>query len=264
MADRINIGVLLSGKGSNLQAIMDACEANRIDGKVVFVGSDNPRADGLKRAKEYGIPTFVVDYKAIIEDAKGRSVEDLAPDDFDLVKVLASQRPHMPIPEKDALARYLSTRAIAEDALLKAMAPYPFDLLVLAGFMRVLSPYFLDKVNVDPQRPCVMNIHAAILPSFPGVDGYGDTYRYGCKVGGCTVHFVDYGEDTGAIIGQEAFEIKPEDTLETIKSKGLKLEWALYPACIQLFAENRLKVVAKIFTLANGQRFSRKWVTIAR
>jgi phosphoribosylglycinamide formyltransferase-1 len=107
-----------------------------------------------------------------------------------------------------------------------------------------------------------MNIHPALLPAFPGVDGYGDTFRYGSKVGGCTVHFIDYGEDTGPIIGQRAFAITPDDTLDSIRQKGLKLEWELYPECIQMFADGRLKTVRKIFTLANGQKIRRTIVEI--
>lgn len=259
MADKIRIGALISGGGSNLQAIIEACESNRIDGTVVFVGSDNPEAYGLKRANKYGIPTFAVDYKAIVKKTKGRSLEALVPLDFDLEKISASQRLTSNVSDRDKLARYFSTRAIAEAALLTEMAPYPFDLLVLAGFMRVMTPYFIDKVNTDPSRPRIMNIHPALLPSFPGVDGYGDTYRYGCTVGGCTVHFVDYGEDTGPIVGQKAFEIKPEDTIESIRETGLKLERALYAQCIQLFAEGRLRVVSKTYTLENGKEF-KKWV----
>ena len=75
------------------------------------------------------------------------------------------------------------------------------------------------------------------------VDGYGDTYNYGCKVGGCTVHFIDYGEDTGPIIGQRSFPIQPGDTLDTIKKNGLIEEWKLYPHCIELFGRGKLKVV---------------------
>ena len=86
-------------------------------------------------------------------------------------------------------------------------SPVLFDLLVLAGFMRNLSPYFIDRVNAARHRlPRIMNIHPALLPAFPGM--LTDTeihFRYGCKVGGCTVHFIDYGEDTGPIIGQRAF-----------------------------------------------------------
>lgn len=110
------------------------------------------------------------------------------------------------------------------------------DLLVLAGFMRVLTPYFIDRIN-DTGKYRIMNIHPALLPAFPGTDGYGDTFRYGCKVGGCTVHFIDYGEDTGPIIGQKAFDIADDDTLDDIKKKGLQKEWELYPQCIQKFAQ---------------------------
>ena len=113
--------------------------------------------------------------------------------------------------------------------------------------------YFIDRVNLDRGNPRIMNIHPALLPAFPGTDGYGDTFRYGCRVAGCTVHFIDYGEDTGPIIGQRAFAIAPGDSLEFIRKKGLKLEWQLYPECIQLFAEGRLKLVKKTFTLPNGQ-----------
>jgi phosphoribosylglycinamide formyltransferase-1 len=113
------------------------------------------------------------------------------------------------------------------------------ELICLAGYMRLVGPVLLDNY---PGR--IMNIHPALLPSFPGVDGYGDTYHYGCKVGGCTVHFVDYGEDSGPIIGQRAVAIAPGDSLETFKQKGLAEEWKLYPHCIELYAQGKLKVVA--------------------
>ncbi len=106
--------------------------------------------------------------------------------------------------------------------------------------MHTLTPYFIDRINIDPDKKRIMNIHPALLPAFPGTDGYGDTFRYGCKVGGCTVHYIDYGEDTGPIIGQRAYQIEDDDTLESIKKKGLALEWQLYPACIQKFAESLL------------------------
>jgi phosphoribosylglycinamide formyltransferase-1 len=122
------------------------------------------------------------------------------------------------------------------------MAPYPFDLLVLAGFMRKLTPYFIEKVNRGSQLPRIMNMHATLSPAFPGINGYGRTFRHGCKVGGCTVHFVDYGVDSGPIIEQEAFKIDPNDTADSVKAKGLKLECTLYPKCIQLVAEKRLEL----------------------
>jgi phosphoribosylglycinamide formyltransferase-1 len=108
-----------------------------------------------------------------------------------------------------------------------------------------------------------MNIHPAILPAFPGVDGYGDTFRYGCKVGGCTVHFIDYGEDSGPIIGQRAFPILESDTLNDVKRKGLEQEWLLYPACIQDFASGRLTTVKMTHRLDSGQIYQRSIVKIA-
>ena len=154
------------------------------------------------------------------------------------------------------------TRAIAEARLLDAMQPYPFDLLVLAGFMRNLTPYFIDRVNTEPNQPRIMNIHPALLPAFAGLDGYGDTFRYGCKVGGCTVHFIDYGEDTGPIIGQRAFQIRPEDTIDSIREKGLKLEWELYSECIQLFAAGHIETVKTDFALQGGEKVSKTVVKI--
>ena len=107
-----------------------------------------------------------------------------------------------------------------------------------------------------------MNIHPAILPAFAGVDGYGDTYRYGCKVGGCTVHFVDYGEDSGPIIGQRCFAINEDDTLDNVRKKGLAQEWLLYPECITLFAEGRLQTVTMTYVMNNNQARQRKVVKI--
>ena len=115
---------------------------------------------------------------------------------------------------------------------------YDMDLLVLAGFMRVFTPYFIDRINTESKQYRIMNIHPALLPSFPGTDGYGDTFAYGCKIGGCTVHYIDYGEDTGPIIGQKAFEINDDDTLDDVKRNGLIKEWELYPLCIQKYAES--------------------------
>lgn len=239
----IRIGALISGGGTNLQAIIDACAAGRIDGQMVFVGSDKPGAYGLERAQKAGIPTFTVDYGEILRRQKVSPEALPPPADLDLHALIARQRIWPADTDPDQLRRVLLGRVAAEAALLAEMARFSVDLLVMAGFMRVVTPYFLDRVNTDPDRPRVMNIHPALLPAFPGTDGYGDTVRYGCKVGGCTVHFVDYGEDTGPIIGQRAFPIEPGDALETVRKKGLAEEWKLYPHCIQLFAENRLRVV---------------------
>ena len=262
MTKIIRIGALISGGGTNLQAIIDACHNGGINGRMVFVGSDNPAADGLARVHRENIPTFVVDYSSIIRETKTDLAKAKLPDDFDYSDLLAKQNFFGDSDEPARIKLFLQSRAIAEAGLLEAMAPYPFDLLVLAGFMRNLTPYFLDRVNTERSRPRIMNIHPALLPAFAGVDGYGDTFRYGCKVGGCTVHFIDYGEDTGPIIGQRAFQIQPDDTIETICQKGLKLEWELYPACIQLFARGRIKVVRKNFDLGQDKKVMRRVVVI--
>jgi len=240
MTKKINIGVLISGSGTNLQAIIDACENATIDGNIVFVGSDNPNARGLDRAKKHHIDTFLVDYTKIIKGYQKRPLpDDYNPDDIYQKQNIFSKNNN----DRKNVIQLLNSRILAEHALLEKINSFDFDLLVLAGFMRVLTPYFIDKINTDPSKPRIMNIHPALLPAFPGTDGYGDTFRYGCKVGGCTVHFVDYGEDSGPIIGQKCFEFLPDDTEESIRKKGFSLEWKLYPECIQLFAENRLKVV---------------------
>lgn len=263
MNDGIRIGVLLSGDGSNLQAILKACGRGQINGQVVFVGSDKPGAYGLARAEKKGIPTFVADYRNVVGSLEPDSLKRRLPADFDVEHVLTSQQITSETWDREKQIAYLSKRAIFEAALLQDMAEYDFDLLVLAGFMRVLSPYFIDRINMVADQPRIMNIHPALLPAFPGVDGYGDTYRYGCKVGGCTVHFVDYGEDTGPIIGQWAFDILPEDTLESVREKGLHLEWQLYCDCIALFAQNRIKIAYREYRLRNGRVYNRKVVEVA-
>ena len=262
VGEKIRIGALISGGGSNLQAIIDACKKGNVSGQLTFIGSDNTKADGLKRAAKYNIPSFVVDYPAIIGKFKEDPSRISLPGDFDIEELISKQSLVHGRRDANRVKYFLTTRAIVEAKLLKEMERYPVDLLVLAGFMRNLSPYFIDRINLDYNNPRIMNIHPALLPAFPGVDGYGDTFRYGCKVGGCTVHFIDYGEDTGPIIGQRAFPISDEDTIDSIRKKGLELEWELYPKCIQMFAEGRLKTVKKTFTLDNGQKIRRTIVEI--
>lgn len=256
----INIGVLVSGGGSNLQALIDACGDGRITGRIVFVGADNHDAGGLKRAEAKDIPHFVVDYSNIIKDVKNGNIP--VPDDFDLEDAISKQGLFSKDENPSKIKTFLETRAACEAELLKQISEYDFDLIVLAGFMRALSPYFIDRINTDPALPAIMNIHPALLPAFPGIDGYGDTFRYGCRVGGCTVHFVDYGEDSGPIIGQKCFQILPEDTLESVKKKGLEYEWQLYPECLQLYAEKRLKIVTERYDLGKGKIQERKIVRV--
>lgn len=246
MAEKIRIGALISGGGSNLRAIMNACDTGAVSGRVVFVGADTAEAGGLIKAKNRGIPTFVVDYAEIIRSYLKAPHLFAAPVDADPAAIALKQSLFPPNTPTERVTAFVKTRIAAEAALIQEMSAFSFDLLVLAGFMRTLTPYFIDRVNGGASLPRIMNIHPALLPSFPGVDGYGDTFRYGCKVGGCTVHFVDYGEDTGPIIGQKAFNISPEDTLDDVRRKGLSLEWQLYPECIQLWADNRLRVTRSV------------------
>ncbi len=262
MVEQIRIGALISGGGTNLQAIIDSCESKKIDGEMVFVGSDNPDAKGLKRAEKHNIPFFIVDYAEIIRKYKEDPQSLKLPKDYDVDTVRKKQHLFSQKDDIQKVVSFFNTRAIAESLLIDEMSAFPFDLLVLAGFMRNLTPYFIDKINTNSDTPRIMNIHPALLPAFPGVDGYGDTFRYGCKVGGCTVHFVDYGEDSGAIIGQRSFPILETDSIDTIKENGLKLEWELYPECVRLFSENRLRTEKKIYGLGKGKTFHRTIVRI--
>lgn len=242
MNKKLKIGVLISGSGTNMQAIVRACEEGRIDGEVVFVGACNPDAKGLIFAKEAGIPTFIVDYRRIFKNITDYD----QPDEESIHEIRIKQKIFTFTDPTDGFKKMIEKvkkRIVAEKILLEEIEKFDFDLLVLAGFMRNLTPYFIDRINTEPEKPRIMNIHPALLPAFPGTDGYGDTFRYGCKVGGCTVHFIDYGEDSRPIIGQKTFPIVSGDTIETIKKKGLQKEYELYPECIQLFAEGQLKVV---------------------
>jgi phosphoribosylglycinamide formyltransferase-1 len=262
MGRTIRIGALISGTGTNLQAIMDSCESGKINGKIVFVGSDTPNARGLEKGTRLGIPTFVVDYGSIIRDFKKNPSTVVPPDDFDLNDLISKQTLFTSHADSETVKAFIITRAVAEAKLIDEMRHYPFDLLVLAGYMRNLSPYFIDRINRDSDIPRIMNIHPALLPAFPGVDGYGDTFRYGCKIGGCTVHFVDYGEDSGPIIGQKTYKIFEDDTIDSVRAKGLKLEWVLYPECVKLFAQGRLKTIRRSYQLKDGRKMQRTIVII--
>ena len=127
-----------------------------------------------------------------------------------------------------------------EKKIVKVLEKHKIDLVVLAGYMRILTPYFVKKYKGK-----LINIHPALLPSFAGTDGYGDTWKYGCKVGGLTIHFVDEGVDTGPIILQKVNPIKETDTLESFKKKGLKIEHQALPEAIKLFCEGKLKIVGR-------------------
>ena len=191
----INIGVLASGRGTNLQAIIEAIEDGKIEGEIKIVMSDHPKACALKRAQQYLIDTRCIDFK----EFKNR--EDY---DKEIIKTLKEKK---------------------------------IDLVVLAGYMRILSPYFIRTYQNK-----IINIHPALLPSFPGLHAQKQAIGNGVKISGCTVHFVDEGVDSGPIILQKAVEVSDDDTEESLAEKILKEEHQIYPRAIQLFSEGRLMI----------------------
>ena len=216
----------------------------------------------VERGRSCGIPVFSVDYGKIIRKIKKDPDLIVLPDDFNLNDIVSKQGLFKQDMNHNRVKHFFVSRAVAETLIFKQFKKYPLDLIVLAGFMRNLTPYFIDRVHSFFGEYCIMNIHPALLPAFPGVDGYGDTFRYGCKVGGCTVHFVDYGEDSGPIIGQKVYKILENDTIESIREKGLRLEWELYTRCIRLFAQKRLQPVDMTYNLKNGKTVRRTIVKI--
>ena len=191
----INIGVLASGRGTNLQAIIEAIEGGKIEGRISIVISDNSDAYALKRAKQYNIDTRYINFKSY----KNR-------EDYD-------------------------------KEIIKALEEKKIDLVVLAGYMRILSPFFINAYKNK-----IMNIHPALLPSFPGLHAQRQAVEYGAKVSGCTVHFVDEGVDLGPIVLQKSVEVKDDDTEELLAERILKEEHQIYPKAIQLFSEGRLMI----------------------
>lgn len=239
MAEKLKLAVLISGSGSNLQAVIDRVEAGLLDADIGLVVSSDPEAYGLVRAWEHGIPTGVVDYRSYVKKGQPKVEEEVLPAHF--ADVVSRQRIYSGDSPR-AVTERLGRLVLAEKELVSLLDPVQPDLICLAGFMRLLSPYFIDHYQSDGSYR-IMNIHPALLPAFPGTQGYLDTFNYGCKFGGITVHFVDEGEDTGPVIGQAVYPIWPEDTLETVQQRGLELEYILYPQCIQWVAQGDLQVV---------------------
>lgn len=196
--NRTVLGVLVSGRGSNLQAILDAILAERLKAKIGIVISDNPDAVALKRVAGFDIATAVIERRKF---ADKRSFEQ-------------------------AIANELSLHHV--------------ELVLLAGFMRILSSEFIGQF---PGR--IMNIHPALLPAFPGLDAQAQAIRYGVKVSGCTVHFVDEGVDTGPIILQEAVPVLAGDDEHSLAERILHVEHKLYPRAVGLYCDGRLSVVGR-------------------
>ena len=195
MNDRPAIAVLVSGSGSNLQAIIDASEKGEISCRVGIVISNKADAYGLERARKHGIPTGVVSHK----DFPSR-------EEFDM-------------------------------RLVEVIRKSGATLVCLAGFMRVLTPVF---VRAFPNR--ILNIHPALLPSFPGTHGPGQALNHGVRFSGCTVHFLDEGVDTGPIVVQAVVPVYDDDTEEALAARILVQEHRIYPMAIRLFFQGRLKV----------------------
>jgi len=198
MARQVPIGVLISGGGTNLQSIIDAIEARKLDATIELVLSNKADAFGLERARKHGIATEVLDHKAFASrEAYDQAVVDL-----------------------------LRARGV--------------ELVVMAGFMRLLSPVFVKGYSNR-----IMNIHPALLPAFPGLHVQKKAVEHGVRFAGCTVHFVNEECDEGAIIIQAVVPVFPDDTEETLAARILKQEHRIYPRAIQLYAEGRLAVVGR-------------------
>jgi len=198
MAKQVSIGVLISGSGTNLQAIIDAIEAGKLDAKIEVVLSNKADAYGLVRARNHRIPTEVLNHKNF------------------------------------------SSREAYDEALVALLDGRGVELVVLAGFMRLLSPVFVKAYSNR-----IMNIHPALLPAFPGLNVQQKAVEHGARFSGCTVHFVNEECDQGPIIIQAVVPVFPDDTGETLAARILEQEHRIYPRAIQLFAERRLKVIGR-------------------
>ncbi len=193
--NKLKVGVLASGRGSNLQAIIDASEKGGLAAEVVCVVSDIADAYALERARKHGIDAVHVN-----------------PKDF------ADKQEY-----EKKICRHLKERGV--------------ELVCLAGYMRIVSPYLIREF---PNR--ILNIHPALLPSFPGLHGQRQALVHGVKFSGCTVHFVDEGVDTGAIIIQSVVPVLDDDDEETLSARILTEEHKVYPQAIQFLAEGRLEL----------------------
>jgi len=195
----LRVAVLASGRGSNLQAVIDAIEAGQVRAQIVAVISNKKDAPALERARKHHLKDLFIDPKPFA----GR------PD----------------------------SREAYDRLLLETLQQLNVELVLLAGYMKIVT-----SVLVDAYANRMMNIHPSLLPSFPGLDVQKKAIDWGCKLAGCTVHFVTEGVDEGPIILQAAVPILDDDTPETLAARILVQEHKIYPRAVQLFAEGRLKV----------------------
>ncbi|MEM3169249.1 MAG: phosphoribosylglycinamide formyltransferase [Candidatus Nitrosotenuis sp.] len=208
----LNLGILISGRGSNMEAILKAVKRQRIPVNPAVVISNNPDAKGLKIAQKLGVKTHVIPSKNFI----GTRWEY----DQKIIKVLKKHG----VTEKNGL-------------------------VCLAGFMRIISPEFIRRY-----KNRILNIHPAILPSFPGLHAQKQALDYGVKFSGCTVHFVDDGVDTGPIIFQAIVKVKDDDTEETLSKRILAKEHKAYPQAVKLIAEGRITISGRKVIIKNQNR----------
>jgi phosphoribosylglycinamide formyltransferase-1 len=235
---RLRVAVLVSGGGTNLQALIDRSKQGALEADIVCVGSDRASAYGLVRAQEAGIPTFVVSYEKYLKGFFDEPVDDA------LVASVDARQRILRDPDGESRRDRLRRLIAAEKEILTHLEAHGTDVVCLAGFMRLLTPFFLSRFRRN-DCPGVVNIHPALLPAFPGQHGYRDTYRYGCKWGGITIHFVDEGEDTGPVIAQAVYPIWDEDACEDVQQRGLNLEYMMYAQVINWIARDRVRLVTR-------------------
>lgn len=195
MPDPLALGVLLSGRGTNLQALIDAITAGHLHARIAVVVSNVPDAGGLDRARRYGLTAVTLAHRAA--------------------------------PSREAY----------DQQLVDVLRAHGAELVVLAGFMRLVTPVLL---NAYPER--VVNVHPALLPAFPGLHAERQALNHGVRLTGVTVHFVDEKTDHGPILAQAAVPILPNDTEATLHARIQRQEHRLFPFAIQLIAEGRVRI----------------------
>lgn len=201
MKNKLKVGILISGRGSNLQALIDACAAPDFPAEIALVISNKADAYGLTRAQSANIKTAVINHK-----------------DF-------------------------ATREEFDRAMDKELNNANVELVCLAGFMRLLSPWFAEQ-----WRDRLINIHPSLLPKHKGLDTHNAAIAAGDAEHGCTVHFVRAELDDGPIILQASVPVMPGDTAETLAARVLEQEHKIYPEAVRLYAEGRVNVMdEKVF-----------------
>lgn len=192
---RARLAILISGRGSNLQAFIDACECQALQAEIAVVISNNPDAEGLKKAADAGIPTRCIDHRGY------------------------------------------SSREIFDTALLEEVQRWAADAVILAGFMRILTPVF-----IQPFSGCLLNVHPSLLPRYPGLHTHQRALDAGDSQGGVTVHFVTLELDGGPPIIQARVPILPGDTAQTLADRVIEKEHLIYPLAAQWLIEGRLQL----------------------